>query len=144
MLQVHYNISQVLRLGNLERVSSCYHFIGEYPYSPDVDRMVVWVLRYKLRGEIKRCPAEGSPQLLLWIVYWPAKVAYLDCPIHCHQNILGLDVSVHDILRVKIFNGCTDLTHQSHHPPYWHALVMVMLGHYFEQVAVSSKLANQI
>ena len=65
MLQLHYNVSQVLGLGNLERVSSRYHFISEYPYSPDVYRMVVGILRYKLRGEIKRCPAEGSPQLLL-------------------------------------------------------------------------------
>mmetsp|Transcript_30996 Transcript_30996/g.52355 ORF Transcript_30996/g.52355 Transcript_30996/m.52355 type:complete len:341 (-) Transcript_30996:759-1781(-) len=81
-----------------------HHFVHEDAVGPPVHRDRVLLPLDQLRGHVLDCAAEGLQAVLRdvsHVVLGEAKVCEHDVPLHVHQNVLQLEVSVHDAVLVQ-------------------------------------------
>mmetsp|Transcript_49103 Transcript_49103/g.153736 ORF Transcript_49103/g.153736 Transcript_49103/m.153736 type:complete len:346 (-) Transcript_49103:119-1156(-) len=107
----------------LEWWTSDHHFVKENPQTPDVQGVVVATTLDHLRGQVVESPAEGRAEVARNGT--PAKVGDLEHVFVVDEEVLRLQVAVHDALGVQVAEAPCDL-HK------------VVLGHVFCESATSA------
>ena len=81
-------------------VDSCNHLINENSQSPPIYRFSMSLILKNLRCKIFRSSAKSKSSIINLLS--KAKISQFEISISPNQNVLGLEISVNDIFRVKI------------------------------------------
>ena len=92
---VHFRI--ILGSG-VERRETDDHLVGQDTKSPPIDWEGVTTLNEDFRGEIVRSSTEGESLGVTLKYLGKAEICKADVTIFVHQDILGLQVTIYDIL----------------------------------------------
>lgn len=98
---------------SLEGRLSVQHLKQKDPQTPNVHLLVVGLVVDKLWSHVLAGPAEALPRLSPDDFLGPAEVADFDIEVLVEQNVLGLQVSVHDCALVQVLNALANLREES-------------------------------
>ena len=85
------------------------HLVEQYPETPHVDPLVIKLVLVNLGRDVLVGPAEGIPLGLLADRCGPAEIANLGVESLIQQNILGLNIAVHEPPVVDFLHPQADL-----------------------------------
>lgn len=127
----------------LERRLTDQELIGQDTQTPQVNLLAVVVGRRAgvdhLWGQVVESSTHGL-SAVVGGVNTPAKVTDLDLSVDSDEDILGLDVTVHDVLFVQIFQCSSHLRNVLRSLPFWEP---VLLAKVFVQLTTASELEDQ-
>ena len=89
-----------------------------------------------LRGQVVESSAHGV-SAVVGCVNRPTKVRNLDLAVNAYEDVLGLDVAVHDVLLVEVLERCGHLGNILCCFPFWEALFLA-------EVLVEFSLAGEL
>ena len=105
-----HNFIELVSIWNLERAFTAHQLIRQDAQSPDIALLVVLLSQYQLRRQVKRSATDCVPHTIL-AIGWPAEVCKLDHVV-AQQNVLGLDVSMDDVVEVQVIKTVCHLVDQ--------------------------------
>ena len=127
----------------LERRLAAQELIREHAQAPQVDGLAVEVLLAAgldhLRGQVVEGAAHGVAAVV-GRVHAPAEVRDLDLAVDADQDVLGLDIAVHDVLLMQIFQGGGHLRDVLRGLPLWEARLLAQV---LVQLAAARELENE-
>lgn len=82
------------------------HLIKQHPKRPNIHPIVIMRVENHLRSHVLISPTKGPP-FCVDIFRSPPKITQLNVPKLINKQVLRLDVSVHDVIQVKVLD-CLD------------------------------------
>ena len=107
---INYVVSKGDQIVSLKRGLKLCEMINGAAYCPYIHFVIVWLLLYDLWRKIQRCSHPGvvlKSCTLNNLGY--TQIPKLDLLAFSEKNVETLDVSVNDVLRVKVLNPLADL-----------------------------------